>query len=51
MKQGFWRLKVTAGIGNNKDRPIWHAQQILSANPVSTMLVKANSSLTNQRKL
>jgi hypothetical protein len=25
MKPGFWKLKVTAGIGNTKNRPIRHA--------------------------
>jgi hypothetical protein len=24
MKLGYWKLKVTADIGNTRDRPIWH---------------------------
>jgi hypothetical protein len=24
MKQGFWKLKVTAGTGSTKIQPIWH---------------------------
>jgi hypothetical protein len=38
MKLGFWKLKVTAGIANTKNRPIWHAHPIQSANPVWTFL-------------
>jgi hypothetical protein len=38
MKLGFWNLKVTAGIGDTRNQPIWHAYLIRSANPVWTFL-------------
>jgi hypothetical protein len=38
MKLGFWKSKVTAGIGNARIRPIWHARPIQLANPVWTFL-------------
>jgi hypothetical protein len=38
MKLGFWKLKVTAGIGNIRTQPIRCAQSVRSTNPVWTFL-------------
>jgi hypothetical protein len=38
MKLGFWKLDITAGIGNTRNRPISHAQPIRSGNPVRIFL-------------
>jgi hypothetical protein len=46
MTLGFWKLKATAGIENTKNRPIWHAQPIQSANPVWTFLLYGSPSST-----